>query len=462
MMSRKFIVLSVLLFGFLLILPLVSAELKIKKNAVVDVVIPELGMPATYDLEITNLGKGDNFKIYSLVGVNIKPEESFFIGSKQTKKLRVELYPEQTILNKPGTFNFVYKIKSDKGEIYDDVMLIKIVNLKNAIEINCYNINLDSENAVIYAKNKVSLPFPEIEADFHSAFFDFSRNFSLDVGERKEFSVPLNKEKIKELVAGSYIITTDIKTYGVSARIEDNFRFTEKQEIATSETKSGFLISTLKVEKKNEGNLPEIVQVRVEKNVISRLFTNFNIEPSKVERRGFVVRYIFQKEIQPNETYVVKATTNWLYPLILLIFIITLIYLIKTYATTDIILRKRVSFVKTKGGEFALKVMLIVKARKFVEKIVVRDKIPPLVKVHERFGIHEPDKIDERNRRLEWNLESLQAGEERIFSYIIYSKVSPVGKFELPRAVAIFEKEGKIHESSSNRVFFITEPKRKD
>ena len=112
---------------------------------------------------------------------------------------------------------------------------------------------------------------------------------------------------------------------------------------------------------------------------------------------------------------------------------------------------------RTKGGEFALKVTLIAKAKKFVEKIKVVDKIPSLVKVHERFGIHTPDKIDEQNRRLEWNVDSLQEGEERIFSYIVYSKISPMGRFELPTATAVYEKDGEIHEASSNRVFFLSE-----
>jgi hypothetical protein len=61
---------------------------------------------------------------------------------------------------------------------------------------------------------------------------------------------------------------------------------------------------------------------------------------------------------------------------------------------------------------------------------------------------------------LEWDIDSLQPEEERIFSYIIYSKVAPIGKFELPTATAIFEKDGKIHEAESNRVFFLTEPRR--
>jgi hypothetical protein len=134
--------------------------------------------------------------------------------------------------------------------------------------------------------------------------------------------------------------------------------------------------------------------------------------------------------------------------------------LIHTLTSTSVTLRKRATYVRTKGGEFALKITLIARAVKFVEKIKVVDKIPNLVKVHERFGAVEPDEIDERNRRLCWNIDALQAGEERVFSYVTYSKVAPVGRFELPTATAIYEQEGKVHEVTSNRVFFLTEPKK--
>ncbi len=462
-MANKKVVYRVLFLLFLLSLffPLISAELEIEKEAIVDVVAPEINQPAIYRLEITNLGESDVFNIYSLVGVDIKPNETFSIEQGKTKIMEVELWPEQSVLDTSGTFNFIYKIRGEKMGIQDDVMLIKIINLKDALDINCYNINLDSEQAVIYVRNKGSLPFPEIKARFYSLFFDFSEIFSLDAYEKREFEIPLDREKIKGLVAGSYIISTDIETYNVKEKIENSFRFTEKEEIITREEKKGILIPTLIIEKINEGNLPTLVRVEIEKNVISRLFTSFNADPVKVERKGFVVNYVFQKEVGPAEIFKVKATTNWIYPLIIVAAVIAIGLLINRYTSTDVILKKRVAFAKTKGGEFALKINLIVKAKSFVEKIKLVDKIPSLMKVHKRFGVTEPDKIDERNRRLEWHIENLQEGEERIFSYVIYSKISPIGKFEIPSATALYEKDGKISESSSNKVFFITEPRGK-
>ena len=160
-----------LLFVFplvLLSLSIVPAELEIEKQAVVDVVIPEINKPAIYKLKIKNLGEDDSFQVYSLVGVEIKPNETFKIKQDETKTVEIELWPEKAVLDTPGTFNFVYKIKGEKAGIQNDVMLIKIFNLKDAIEINCYNINFDSGQAVIYARNRGSQSFPDIKAPLSS------------------------------------------------------------------------------------------------------------------------------------------------------------------------------------------------------------------------------------------------------------------------------------------------------
>ncbi len=153
----------------------------------------------------------------------------------------------------------------------------------------------------------------------------------------------------------------------------------------------------------------------------------------------------------------VIAKTNWFVPIFLFIAIIVFIVLYRIYLTSDVILKKKTTPIKTKGGEFALKVSVNVKARRYVENINVIDKLPPAVKLYERYGTITPDRIDEKNRRIEWNLESLNQNEETMLSYIIYSKISFVGKFGLPAARAVYEREGNVKETESNKVFFINE-----
>jgi hypothetical protein len=176
-----------------------------------------------------------------------------------------------------------------------------------------------------------------------------------------------------------------------------------------------------------------------------------------VDRQGFGVYYTWNQEIKPGESSEIKVQTNWLFPLILILFIVAIAGITRYYSTRNLVLKKRVSFVKTKGGEFALKVSVVIKAKRYIEKVNIMEKLPPLVKLHEKFGVEVPSRIDEKNRRIEWRFNKLEEGEVRTISYIMYSKIGVVGKFALPRTTALFEREGKILERNSNQAFFVIE-----
>ena len=90
------------------------------------------------------------------------------------------------------------------------------------------------------------------------------------------------------------------------------------------------------------------------------------------------------------------------------------------------------------------------------------DRIPPLASVYERFGGERPARFDEKTKRIEWELGNMDAGERRVLSYVIYSKVGVMGTFTLPGATAVYEKDGEIHEVESNRAFFIAEQRGKN
>ena len=199
----------------------------------------------------------------------------------------------------------------------------------------------------------------------------------------------------------------------------------------------------------------------IKKNIVSRLFTHFSPEPNTVERSGFTVYYTWYNEMSPGEVLKITVKTNWILPLAIVLLIILVVILVKKSSHRNILLKKKVSFVNAKGGEFALKVMILVEARNSIERVSIIDRLPYLTKVHEKFGGVQPSRIDEKNKRIEWNFESMQPGERRVFSYIIYSKIGVLGKFALPSATAVYEREGKVKEAQSNQAFFMLEPRAK-
>jgi hypothetical protein len=343
-----------------------------------------------------------------------------------------------------------------------DTLTFKIIDLKDAFVVGSSDVDPESNSIEIFIKNTEKFDFGNMDVNFSSPFFSIQKSFSLGSKETKNFTVQLNPDDFNELIAGFYTLTAKVSVEGEEASVEGVIKFVEKNIVTTTKKEFGFLITTKIIEKKNTGNTVERSETVIKKNIISRLFTSFNPEPDFVEREGGSVYYTWDQEVMPGETLEIIVKTNWVFPFLIILFVILIVILTKKYSETNLVLKKKVSFVKAKGGEFALKVSISINAKKYVERVNVIDRVPLLVEVYERFGGDQPSRIDKKNRRLEWNFEKLETGETRILSYIIYSKVGVLGKFALPTATAVYEKDGEIHESESNRAFFVAEQRTKD
>ncbi|PIN80581.1 hypothetical protein COV16_00660 [Candidatus Woesearchaeota archaeon CG10_big_fil_rev_8_21_14_0_10_34_8] len=446
-----------MLISLILICNFVSAvDLEIAKTPVREVYIKEANLPAIIQLSIKNNGNSDNFEIYSLVDVTLQPTGTFYIAGGGTKVINVEIYPGARIKKSEGFYNFVYKIKSQSYGIQEDTMLIKIISLKDLFEIDADPVIPDEEYTSVFLDSRENISVGNVLVRLSSAMYEKEEILSFKGYEEKEIKIKIDKSKLKGLIAGTYPLEVSLNFGDKEAETESSVKLTEKQGITTEEEKSGALVIKKIITKTNEGSVVTVVSIIEKKNIFSRLMTSFSILPAEVEREGVYIYYTWTEELRPGEDIAVEIKTNYLLPIILLIGAVIIIYMVYQFSVLDLVLKKKLIFVKSKGGEFALKIVVIARARRYVEKINVVDKLPPLLKLHERYGT-EPDRIDERNKRVEWMINALNAGEERIFSYIVYSKVGVFGKFALPRATAIYERNGKIKETISNKVFFLAE-----
>lgn len=459
-MKKRVFALFLTLF---LSISLVSAvSLEISKQPVSDVVISEINEPAIFNFSIKNTGDSDYFEIYSLSGLDFSPKGTFPIAAGETKNFEVKVYPEAGARANTGITSFAYKIRGQNSGIQDDLIQLTIVKFKDALEIGAAPFSPDSQSVEVYVRNKFKSSFSSIKADFKSVFFEYSDIFSLAPLETAKLIIPLDKDKIRGISAGQYILTSEMSLLNFNGQIEGKMKYLEKSGLSVSDSSSGIIFRKRIVEKSNEGNIPSLAEITVTKDVFSRLFTHFSPEPSKVQRGFFTAKYYWAREIGPAESLEVNVSTNYLYPLLIILGIVLIAYLAYLYNSSVLVVKKRVNFVRTKGGEFALKVTLNVSTRKSVEKVTIIDRLPGIVKIHERFGIYPPDRIDSSKRRLEWDIPYLHPGEERVFSYIIYSKVAVIGRFELPATLAKYEFSGKSQESLSNRAFFMNEPREKE
>jgi hypothetical protein len=440
------------------LLPIISSlNLEVEKLSSNEVLIPNLDKPVIFDLKIKNIGESDEIEFYNLVGFKMFPIGITKIDAGETKKIKLELYPLKEIKER-GYYNINYFIKGKSSEI-EEKLTFKIIDLKDSFEIGSEEIEPESSSIIIYIENKENFNFGKINVNFISQFFNLEEEFELGPNEKKEFTVQLNKEDFKKLSAGFYTLNAEIEVNKEKVDVEGSIRFIEENILKTTKKDYGFFISTYIIKKVNEGNIKTESETIIKKNIFSRLFTTFSPEPDITERENFYIYYNWNDEISPGEYIEITVKTNWLFPLLIIILIILIIIFIKNYTKDNLRLKKKVTFVRAKGGEFALKVSVFIHAKKHVERVSIIERLPALVKIHERFGGEAPSRVDEKNRRIEWNFDKLEAGETRMISYLIYSKIGVLGRFALPSATAVYEKDGEIQETESNRAFFVAEQK---
>ena len=449
MKSKLIIMFLVMFFAVFLFAGDVSAlNLEIEKIAKVPVVISELNDPAVFNFVIDNNGAGDNVEIYSLVGVSFEPKGTFYLPSGRTT-LNVLAYPGESARAKGGTFSFEYQIKgSGDNNIFKDTLSIKIVSLRDLLSVEPLDIVHGSENVVIRVRNLNNIEVRDAKLNLKSVFFEGEKTFSLRPLESTEIVLPV-KTDIQDVAAGAYVVSLDLAIGDASARFEDSVNYLEKKNVAITQTRKGFLIITTKITKTNNGNLAVKEETGVSKNVLTRLFTTFSTEPLTTERSGLFVSYKWE------ESWILNVRTNYTLPFILVLLVVLSAYFVYLYSRTSLVLKKRCSFVRTKGGEFALKVIINVKTKNRVENVELFDRIPLAAKLYQGSGM--PHKFDERTGKLSWVVNGLNSGEERIFSYIIYSKLRIVGRLELPVATAHFVKDGKSAYVHSNKAYFASE-----
>ncbi|MDO8517054.1 MAG: hypothetical protein Q7S33_02915 [Nanoarchaeota archaeon] len=460
MVKKSFLV----LYSALLICLLLSyvSALDLSTTAYSDTIVSEYkNQPAKISLTINNAPEGD-YNLYSLSDVKVLPSTNFYIYSAIKNKLDMYVYPTDSLRTK-GLYTFSYNVKPINGQPTEGKLSIKILDLKEVIKIDSESNDPSSDKVTFYIQNLEKAELKDVSVKFSSVFFNFEKTISLTPLQKLDISVDIGKDKMKKIAAGAYPIQAEFQTDKGLIIVEGTIYLGEKKGIATQEDNYGFFIRTNSITKVNVGNVPETVTVNVQRDILTRLFTSFNNEPNFVDKKGLFVTYTWNKKLDPAESFAVKANTNYIMPVLIVVLIALVIFAFKRYTEKKINISKSVSYVKTKGGEFALNIKLNVKANRNVENVTLIDKIPQIVKIYENFsGSSKPSKIDATNRRIQWNIGDLSSGEERTFSYIVYSKVGVLGKFSLPEALGVFELEGKIHEAESNQVFFLSEQIRRD
>ncbi len=208
----------------------------------------------------------------------------------------------------------------------------------------------------------------------------------------------------------------------------------------------------------SSSNIANTQTIRVPVNLISRFF--ISTEPDSKTMSDEEGRYYaVELTLNPGETQNVYITTNYRYITAVaaaLIIILIMYFLFRS----PIKIKKGVVNVQMKeGGISDIKVVLEVKsiAKTPLKNITIVDYIPNIADLDRGFveGKLKPDKMLKHHKKgtiLKWHLAEIAAGEERIISYDLKSKLSILGDFKLPRAKVIYIVKGKEKHVYSNSI----------
>lgn len=450
------------LFALLLLLTFASA-FELKQDSLDVAVIPELSQAAQVPITISGAESG-NYLAYTLTAVKVFPSTPFYLNGGKNS-LVFDVYPTpELIAQGPAAYAFAVELSNtENSQTYKGTMVVRVVRIEDALTVSSDVNSPSSDKISFYIQNKEGIDLNNIPAKFSSVFFDVEQTFSVKANSKTEISIDVPKNKLEKIEAGSYLLKAEVQTDRGIRTLEGRIYLGEKTGVESKNVVDGWLIRTNDISKINYGNVNENVVVEVKKDIISRLFTSFSVEPDSANRKGLYVTYTWSKKLGPAESFAVKVKTNYLNPLLIIIALLLIITAIRRYTQTKLEIVKSVFPIRTSSGQFALKIRLHVKAKRNVTNVSLVDRIPGIVKIYEKFDtIIKPTKIDANNRRIQWDLGDMSSGEERTFSYVVYSTIGVVGKFALPQALAVFEKEGQIHEVESNMVYFLAEPRREN
>lgn len=459
--KRVFFIPAVFFILVVLVLSIAAAELTFEKETIHDTVVKELSQPAIFSVKVKNhANKTDFFEFYTFVDAMLSPKGSTTISANNEMDIELRVYPSAKLRDeRKGSYTFVYYMKTS-DEIKEDRLVIKILPLDEILKLDFPDaIDLDAKEIRLGIENQENIVIDDVLVSAKGAFIDASQKVSFAPFGKQNITLAADRDKLKNILAGKYLVKISFTIKGVAVDVVKEIEVTEKISIASTEEDFGTLFyPSIKITKTNEGNKIADAEIMVRKNIFANAFTSFSLKADEVRKSATSYTFMWHKSLRPGESFSVEVRTNYILPLGILLAAIVAAVLVTIWLKTSLIVRKKAVRIRSKTGEFAIKIMLLVKARDSLNNIFIRDRLPRLAELHERYGTIKPSNVDKERRIIEWHIPHLNKGEEHIISYVIYSKVSVLGKFEMPRASVSFDNmKGEHKSTASNAVLFFSE-----
>jgi hypothetical protein len=457
---KKILSISLVLFFLSLYVVSAASDVGVSITPIKNIVAPIQN--ATYAITfVNNMNKDLTFELrYFEVDWRVSPDK-VYVPSFLTKNQEITLIPQPPYTDdKPQIVRLV--IASTDGSYRSENLLeVNVLKYNEILDQSISNFivpdPLDPRKPTVINLrliNTKDAALDNINVKITSPLFEQKKVLTL--GPSETTTLDFNLDLPQNTKYGSYPISAIVS---LQDRILANF--TTEMKIGnypnTGEEKtvsSGFLYNSIQITKTNKGNSVSHETVTKTLGTFEKFFTKTNPKPTTSEKRGSNYILIWAMDLQPGESRVINIDTDYRVFVALFILLIIIAVVVYIFTKRDISIKKKlISIKKEEDGTSTIKISITVKNKSFtrLHNIKVMDRIPRVVEMPHEFGTAHPKVVEHpQGAQLIWEVVSLDANEERVFTYKARSKLQIIGKATIPSAVAKYNKKNRSLMVSSN------------
>jgi|GEM_PF-1792766 len=406
-----------------------------------------------YRLGFDNTGEwlsiGTEPVYHALTGIEVNSEsdEITTIEIKAREETGYGTYFLKTTISNENTMESIVILIPVGIRTTEELQGVRLPDLRVSMDVPT-KVDPRGDNVItVYLLNKNNRDIQELTIQLESKLMgNKSVKTSLAPNEEKEVKVDMELDSLippqqdtikgKVLVAG-YTFTPTAKTYDIVG-YNTNLNVQEK-------TEKGFFKTTKIIAIENQGNDEISDTIRSKKGFISGIFTKTEPE-SRIVEIADENYYSWYVNLKPTIKSEIRITTNYQPVFWFIVILIAALIVQYTVKSKVRITKKSASAEISEGGLSNIKILLTIKndTNRLIKDIEVKDTIPQIVDIVKDFpvGTVKPDKILMHKTKgviVKFNIDELDASEERIIKYDIKSKLSIIGSLTLPPATVKYK-----------------------
>lgn len=425
------------------------------------------GIAAQFLLEIKNHGyRTETFKVYSTEALWDVPAVVLTAQPYSSAEAYIKVYPTKYVT--PGKYGVKLFIRRQVDEkVHEKTVYVTVLPPKPPEYLPSVRIDADMLDKIdpheamsirLSLENLNPLNLTNLTLRISSELgIDVQQHVTLAPLEKKVIPLLFNIDPLQQPKTYSILFTLYREEEKIAELSKDVEVLVLKPPFKpTIEEKSFFLRKEWTVTFTSDSNVRNRQLAKVPTSFFEQLFTQSEPAAQIIKEDG--KRYFaWSIELSPGESVTMKMVTSYRAIFYLLVIVLVIAVLFIVFQSPITITKSITNLITKEGGVSEATITLLVKNRSKepIENITITDSVPAIVKLKKEFieGTLKPEKVSRRTIKgttITWKIEELTPGEERILSYALYSGLSIVGNFRLPRARAHWEKKGKARYAYSN------------